>query len=121
MFARSIEQISESTEFWYSLGMHVNKNGVIYDVLKDGVAEKAGIGPGMHLIAVNGRGFSPELLRAAIRDAKGSGPATELILENTGYYRVAKLDYHDGERYPFLERTDGSPDRLDEILRPLAK
>ena len=121
IFARSLEQITETTDFWYSLGLHVGKTGAIGDVLKDGVSEKAGVGPGMQVVAVNGRAFSPELLRAAVRGAKGSGAPIELILENTGYFKVVKVDYHGGERYPFLERADGTPARLDDILKPMAK
>ena len=121
VYSRSVEAISESSDFWYSLGLHVTKAGVISDVLKDGISDKAGIGPGMVVIAVNGRAFTPDILRAAVRDAKGSGPATELIVQNTGYYKIVKLDYHDGERYPYLERVTGTPDRLDDILKPMTK
>jgi predicted metalloprotease with PDZ domain len=110
-----------SFDFWYSLGLHVSKSGGVSDVLKDGIADKAGFGPGMLIIAVNGRAFSPDVLKAAVRDAKGSGPALELIVENTGFYKVIKLDYHDGERYPQLERVSSLPDRLDDILKPEAK
>jgi len=90
-------------------------------VLKNGIADKAGFGPGMLIVAVNGRAFSPDVLKAAVRDAKGSGPALELIVENTGFYKVIKLDYHEGERYPLLERVSSVPDRLDDILKPEAK
>ena len=45
----------------------------------------------------------------------------ELIVENTGFFRVIRLDYHGGERYPQLERVAGVPDRLDDILKPEAK
>ncbi len=43
----------------------------------------------------------------------------ELIVQNTRYYRVVKIDYHGGEHYPHLERVDANPDLLDKILRPL--
>jgi hypothetical protein len=43
----------------------------------------------------------------------------ELIVENAGYYKVLKVDYHGGERYPVLERVAGAPDLLDDILAPL--
>jgi predicted metalloprotease with PDZ domain len=111
----------ESFDFWYSLGLHVGKTGTVSDVLKDGIADKAGFGPGMMIVAVNGRAFSPDVLKAAVRDGKGSGPAVELIVENTGFYKVIKLDYHGGERYPQLERVSSVPDRLDDVLKPEAK
>lgn len=110
-----------TVSFWYSIGLSAGKAGGVGDVLKGGVADKAGVGPGMTIVAVNGRAFTPDVLKAAVHDAKGSGPSIELILENTGYYKIVKLDYHDGERYPKLERVAGVPDRLDDILKPQAK
>jgi len=115
------DQQYESFNFWYSIGLHANKAGNIGDVLKGGVSDKAGVGPGMKIVAVNGRAYTPDVLKAAIHDAKDSGPAIELILLNTGYYKVVKLDYHDGERYPLLERVSSVPDRLDDILKPATK
>jgi predicted metalloprotease with PDZ domain len=110
-----------SFDFWYSLGLHVDKTGNISDVLKGGISDKGGVGPGMQIVAVNGRAYTPDVLKAAVHDGKGSGPAVELIVENTGYYKIIKLDYHDGERYPQLERVASVPDRLDDILKPEAK
>ena len=78
---------------------------------------KAGIGPGMKLIAVNGRQFSPEVLRDAIKAAKGSSAPIELLVENDDYYKTYKLDYHGGEMYPHLVRDASKPDLLSEILK----
>ncbi len=103
----------------FSLGLTVDNNGQITDALIDGFAYKAGLAPGFTIVAVNGRGFTPALLRAAIQEAKGTGPAIELIVANTGYYKVVRLDYHGGERYPDLERVANTPDRLDDILKPM--
>ena len=30
-----------------------------------------------------------------------------------------QIDYHDGERYPALERVEGTPAYLDDIIKPL--
>jgi predicted metalloprotease with PDZ domain len=109
-----------TVDFWFSLGLQVNPAGALSDVLKGGPADKAGLAPGMRLVAVNGRGFTPALLRAAVRDADGAdAPAIELIVENTGYYKLLKLDDRGGERYPVLDRVAGVPDTLDDILEPL--
>jgi hypothetical protein len=75
----------------------------------------------MKVVAVNGRAFTPALMRQAIRDGRGAGPAVQAIVENTGYYKVLSLDYHGGERYPVLKRVDGTPDRIDDILKREAK
>lgn len=121
VYSKARESLTESASFWYSLGLGVSKNGTVYDVLKDGVSDKAGIAPGMKLVAVNGRAFTPDLLKAALKEAKGSGPAISLIAENTGYFKVIAVEYHGGERYPFLERVEGTPDRLDEIVKGMVK
>jgi predicted metalloprotease with PDZ domain len=105
----------------YSLGFSVGSAGTVGDVIVGSIADKAGLAPGFQIIAVNGRAFTPTLLRAAIDAAKGTGPAINLIVENTGYFKTLSIDYHGGERYPQLERVDGTPDRLDTILEPLTK
>ena len=105
----------------YSLGLTVGANGSIGDVILGGVADKSGLAPGFDIIAVNGRAFTPALFRTAIQDAKGTGPAIQLIVENTGYFKLITLNYHDGERYPQLVRVDAVPDRLDNIIEPLTK
>lgn len=104
---------------WWALGIDVASDGRIEDVLKDSISDKAGLGPGMQIIAVNSRQYSASLLGDAIADAKGSKTPIELIVLNTGYYKVLKLDYHDGLRFPHLERMPGKPDLLDEILKPM--
>ena len=113
--------LNTTVDFWFSLGLHVNTAGVLTDVLKGGPADKAGLGPDMRLVAVNGRSYTPALLRTAVYNAEGSGPGIELIVENSGFYKLLKVDYHGGERYPVLERVAGAPDLLDDILKPLAK
>jgi len=115
------ESESGSVDFWYSLGLHVGPQGNVGDVLHGGMADKAGFGPGMKIIAVNNREYDPNVLRAAIIDAKGSTQPIEFIVENTGYFKILKLDYHEGEKFPVLERIAGTPDRLDDILKPMTK
>jgi predicted metalloprotease with PDZ domain len=115
------ESESGSVDFWYSLGLHIGPQGNVGDVLHGGIADKAGFGPGMKIIAVNNREYDPNVLRAAIIDAKASTQPIEFIVENTGYFKILKLDYHEGEKFPVLERIAGTPDRLDDILKPMTK
>jgi len=42
-------------------------------------------------------------------------------VENTGFFKVLKVDYHGGEKYPVFERVASAPDRMDEILKPMVK
>jgi predicted metalloprotease with PDZ domain len=116
-----LASVNETPDFWYSVGLRVNAAGEISDVLKDGIADRAGAAPGMKLIAVNGRAFTPAVLRQALKDGQGEGPAIEIILQNAGYFHVIKLDYHGGERYPSLDRVNGAPALLDDVIAPLVK
>jgi len=100
-----------------SLGLNLRDDGGISDTIEGDVAAKAGIGPGMKVVAVNGRRFSPEILRDAIKAAKGTSATVDLLVENTDYYKTYKLDYHDGEKYPHLVRDESKPDLLAEILK----
>ncbi len=105
----------------YSIGLSVAQTGVLADVIVNSVGYTAGLAPGFQIIAVNGRAFTPGLLRTAIQDAAGSGPPIDLIVENTGYFKLVTLNYHGGEKYPQLVRVNNVPDRLDDILEPMTK
>jgi len=110
---------SGSRDYWFSIGLSVNSDGSIYDVRWNGPADKASLAPGEKIIAVNGRIFSAEALRAAIRGAKGNSEPIHLIVQADSFVSMADIDYHDGERYPALERIEGTPDTLDDITKPL--
>ncbi len=101
----------------YSLGLVMRDDGAIVDTIENLVAAKAGIGPGMKVIGVNGRRFSNDVLRDALKAAKSNNAAIELLVENDEYYKTYKLDYHGGEQYPRLVRDESKPDLLSEILR----
>ena len=72
----------------------------------------------MKVIAVNGRRFSGNVLRDALKSGKNSSELLELLVENAEYYKTYKLDYHGGERYPHLVRDSSKPDLLSEIIKP---
>jgi predicted metalloprotease with PDZ domain len=119
-FIRAEESRDHGVNAWYSIGLHVSDN-TISDVLVGSRAYAVGLGPDMKIVAVNGRRASDDLLRQAIRDAKGNGSAIELIVENSGFFKTVKIDYHDGEKYPHLVRQADKPATLDDILRPMIK
>jgi len=119
-FSKAREAIA-GLDAWYSLGFRLSSDGDLSDVLFYSPAYKAGLGPGMKIVAVNGRQYTTALMHDAIRNSKTSKSPIQLIVENTGYYRVVQIDYHGGELYPQLKRVDSKPDLLDQILEPLAK
>jgi predicted metalloprotease with PDZ domain len=106
---------------WYSLGLRVNAMGEIGDVRWNSPADKAGIAPGAKIIGVNNQAFSDDLLKGAIRDAKGKTEPIHLLVQSDTFLSTADIDYHDGERYPVLQRVDGTPAYLDDITKPLTK
>jgi predicted metalloprotease with PDZ domain len=106
-----------SVNAMYSLGLALSSDGSIGDTVEGMPAAKAGIGPGMKLVAVNGRRFSPDVLREALKAAKNGSAPIELLVENTDYYKTYKIDYHGGEKYPHLVRDDSKPDLLSDILK----
>jgi len=106
---------------YFSAGIFARHDGVISDVRVGSAAYKAGLGPDDKIIAVNGRAFSGPVLALALKSAKGTTQPIDLIVENTDYFRVVHLDYHEGAKYPVLKRIDNTPDVLSQILTPLTR
>jgi predicted metalloprotease with PDZ domain len=117
---RAAEQTDGIVDLSFSLGFTARAAGdevnSIVDVVSGSPADKAGIAPGMKLVAVNGRKWTPDWLRVAIRGAKNSKGSIQLLLENDEYYHTYEIDYHDGERYPHLESLH-TADMLSEIAK----
>ena len=114
-----IEEERKTTDFSYSLGFSLDKDGKLTQMMWGGLAFKAGLAGGTALIAVNGQAYKPAVLIAAIKAAKGSNKKIDLLVKKGERYRTVSLDYHDGMKYPHLERIPGTPDRLSEILAPM--
>src|ERR1700746_2857666 len=94
------EHITEATEqevnVQFSVGFYVHASGGedgehILDVIPGSPAAKAGIVPGMRLVAVNGRKWSPDLLREAIRQAKNSKDPIELLVQNGDFFQTYRV------------------------------
>ena len=114
-----MEEDRKFTDIRYSLGFAVGEDGTISDVFGDSPAEKAGIGPSMKLVAVNGRAWNGKLLKQALVEAKGDGPVS-LLIQNDDFYKTYELNYHGGLRYPHLQRKATQPDLLEAITKPHA-
>ena len=105
-------------DFTYSLGFMMNNSNKITSVLWGGPAFEQGLTSGWEVVAVGGRAASADVLKEAVTAAKGSPEPIELILKNGDVFKTVRFDYHDGLRYPHLERIEGTPDRLGDILSP---
>jgi predicted metalloprotease with PDZ domain len=119
-YQKALEEANKVADLSYSIGIKLNEDGGIGDVIPGTPAYAAGLGPGMKIVGVNGRAFSLEALREAIRAAKGATAPIELLAQNGGSLRTHSINYHDGERFPHLERDPAHPDLLQEIIKPLA-
>ena len=60
------------------------------------------------------------LRRESLRATRDKGEGLDLLVENAEYFRTYRLNYHDGEKYPVLERDTSRQDLLGEIIKPRA-
>ena len=106
---------------WFSLGLSISTDGTINDVRWGSPADKAQIAPGMKLVGINGEAFTPDLLKEAVANSKSSSEPIHLLMQADTFLTMHDIDYHDGPRYPRLERIAGAPTLLDDITKPLTK
>ena len=116
---RLAEQQRKAINAEYSVGLALRDDGTIVDAVQGMLAANAGIGPGMKVIAVNGRKFTPEVWHDALKATKAANGPLQLLVENTDYFATYPLDYHGGEMYPHLEREASQPDLLSDIVKAL--
>ncbi len=83
-------------------------------------ADKAGLAPGMTVIGVNGKRYSPSRLREAIASSVTT-KKVELLIEDGEDLRTIVVPYASGLRYLELVRAQGRPDVLGAILKSRAK
>ena len=76
--------------------------------------------PGAKLLAVNGEAYDEDGLKAAVKAAKGAAKPISIIFQRGDRVQSAEIAYHDGLRYPWLERIapGKEPAGLDRLLAP---
>jgi predicted metalloprotease with PDZ domain len=115
---KAIEARRHSADLTYSIGLSIGKSGAIGDVLWDSPAFKAGISPGMTVVAVNNHEYDADALKDAITAAvKDKSQPVELLVKNFDEYKIVRIDYHGGLKYPHLVRDDSKPDTLGKLLK----
>ena len=111
-----------STSLGFSIGSPRDDNsknpGALSNVWWNSPAFKAGVTPDMQLLAVNGTAYTPAVLKQAIVAAENDTKPIELTFMRGNQLKTIAIDYHRGLRYPSLQRVEGTPDRLDDILAP---
>lgn len=113
------EEVSESADFTSSIGLRVKRDGSVIDAIPGMPAFESGLSPYEKIIAVNGREFSLDELRRAVRESKANTAAIKVEATNAGKLNLHEMNYHEGSRFPHLARVNEVSDYLDEILRPL--
>jgi predicted metalloprotease with PDZ domain len=108
---------TKSTTRDWSIGFAVDKNDTIIDTVEERAAARAGVGPGMKLVAVNGRRYTAEVLDAAIAEAHAAHKPIELMVQNDDFFRTLSVPYYDGPRWPHLTRIAARPDVLSAVLK----
>lgn len=107
-----------AASFIYSIGLNIDKGGNVTEVRWDSPAFDAGVGTGMTLVAVNDIEYGKDALEDAIKAAKDGKAPIRLMVKEFDRFRTIDVDYHDGLRYPHLERIEGTPDYLTKIFTP---
>ncbi len=115
-----MEGLSKGLNLTDSIGVQVSGEGLVGDIVPGGPAAKAGLAPGMKLLAVNGRRFSTDSLKSAIAATK-TGGKLDLLAEAGDFFKTYPIDYSGGARYPRLEKVEGHADLLGDIVKPRTK
>jgi C-terminal processing protease CtpA/Prc len=116
-YLKAHDEQSKRVNLLFSIGVELDdKDGTVMEVLWDSAAFKAKLTESSVLLAVNGAAYSADVLKDAIRSARTTQLPIELIVKNGDRFRVLNLDYHDGLRYPHLQREPSARALLDDIL-----
>jgi predicted metalloprotease with PDZ domain len=113
-FGRDADKLFNVESLKFSIGLTVGADGKVKEVLWESPAFDAGLTTGCQVLAVNGRGYSPDELKQAVVVAEGGAPI-ELLIKRGKHHCMSRIEYRGGLRYPHLEPIDGARRRLDEI------
>ncbi|HXP10795.1 MAG TPA: hypothetical protein VN828_19990, partial [Acidobacteriaceae bacterium] len=114
--ATDMEITSQQIDLSTSIGLVLDQEGTIVDIIPDSAAGRAGLAPAVKVVGVNHRVYSAELLREAIVNAETTSAPINLLTISGGYYAEFSVDYHQGLRAPHLIRITGKPDLLATIF-----
>lgn len=116
LFIKTRSAHTHSQNYWYSLGMNIADKGQVLDVRENSPAWKAGLSPGVKVLAVNGQEWDPDVLEYAVKTAAHSSAGIAFIADNDGAVGTYTVNYHGGLRFPHLVRIAGTPDMLAKIM-----
>jgi len=114
-WTKSTEKQRKITDLTYSGGFVLGREAEVVGVVWDSPAFNAGLTIGTKLVAVDGRAYDTDDLKATIKAKKS--PIT-LLVRTGDTYRTVVLNYAGGLRYPNLEKTGPGPSSLEALLAP---
>jgi hypothetical protein len=112
---KALETEEDYTDLRYSVGLLIGKDAEITGVIWDGPAFNAGLTVGTKLIAVDGRAYDVDDLKAAI---KAEESPLSLLVRTGDRFRTVALSFDGGLRYPALKKIDPHAHSLDDLLAP---
>ena len=115
---KAAETTAKSANLTYSGGFVADAQGNLTGVTWGSAAFQAGLTVGQQIVAVDGEAYSADKMKAAITAAKGGKTAIPLQVKDDDRYRTVALDYHDGLRYPRLQKIGTGEGGLDRLLAP---
>ncbi|TWS24885.1 M61 family metallopeptidase [Tsukamurella sputi] len=116
LLAAQMKDAQGAANYTYSLGLNVSATGKVTDVRWGGPAFTAKVGTGMTVLSVNDAAYSQATMHTAIEAAKTNPAPIRLQVKDFDQVRTVEIGYHDGLRYPHLQRIEGTPDYLSQIL-----
>jgi predicted metalloprotease with PDZ domain len=115
----SREKDRDMLDLTYTIGVTIGDGGEITGVAWDSPLFDEGVTTGTKIVAINGREYSNDDLKGAITAAKVAREPIRLLVKKGDLYQTVALDYHEGLRYPALEKVGTGPSTLDALLAPL--
>jgi predicted metalloprotease with PDZ domain len=112
------ELSSKGVNAMFSVGLFLDRQGQVRDVLWNGPAFKAGLAPGMKLVSIDGHPYSTRILRTEISQAQQSKEPLQIRAQSDGVTELYTVHYDGGLKYPHLVRVPGKVDYLQQILSP---
>ncbi|MDQ3079320.1 MAG: peptidase M61 [Pseudomonadota bacterium] len=109
---------SPGTDLTYSLGLSTDKDGKITNVQWGGPAFASKLSIGQTIVAVDGKTFSGDAIKAAVTGAKGTTRPIRLTVKRDDTIREVLVNYGGGLRYPRLVKVGQGEGPLDLLLKP---
>jgi len=117
-FLTAREKVDEMVNLSLSLGMWVQPDGTVADVVQGSPAFAEGFAPMMRVLAIGGYKWSVDAARSAVIRAESRPGPIELVVERGDIVKTMHIDYHEGLRIPHLVRNSSKPDLLSKVLAP---